>query len=267
MHREKSVGSFSLDILAENQNNEKVIIENQLEKTDHTHLGQLLTYLIGLDASIAIWITKDPKPEHTKVIDWLNENTERSFYLVRIEAVRIGDSKPAPLFTIISQPNETTKEVGQEKKELAEKDHLRIEYWRSLLEKSNKKNSLFSAISPGHYHWIGAGAGKSGVTFNYVVTNDYVSAELYIDHDKDNGHKNKLIFDQLYKQKDEIEKDLGLKLEWERLDEKRASRIAYYIEGAGLRNRDEWPALQDKITEAMSKIEKVLSPYLKGIKI
>jgi len=100
IEREKSVGTFAADILAEDRDGNKVIIECQLEKTDHDHLGKILTYLTNLEAKTAIWICSDPRPEHIKAVTWLNEVTpaDVSFYLVKIEAVRIGESPPAPLF-------------------------------------------------------------------------------------------------------------------------------------------------------------------------
>src|SRR3989344_9506428 len=98
VEREKSVGDFSLDIVAEDSDSNLVIIENQLEKTDHGHLGQVVTYLSNLGAKMAIWITSNPREEHIKAINWLNESTPdyTSFYIVKVEAVRIGDSAPAP---------------------------------------------------------------------------------------------------------------------------------------------------------------------------
>ena len=100
--KEKGVGSFSADILAENESGQRVLIENQLEKTNHEHLGKILTYVSNLDAKIAIWLSSSPRPEHERAIEWLNESgVGVDFYLVMIEAYRIGKSEPAPKFTII----------------------------------------------------------------------------------------------------------------------------------------------------------------------
>src|SRR3989338_196472 len=128
--REKAVGDFSLDLVAEDSDGQIVIIENQLEKTNHDHLGKLLTYLSNLDAKTAIWVTSMPREEHIKAINWLNECTPEdvSFYLVKIEAVKIGGSEPAPMFTIVAEPTEIAKSVGKEKKEYAERHHLRKEF-------------------------------------------------------------------------------------------------------------------------------------------
>jgi len=137
VEKEKNVGSFSADILAESGEGTPILIENQLEKTDHNHLGQLLTYVSNLEAKKAIWISKEPRSEHEKAIEWLNELTsDVDFYLVKIEAFRIGDSAPAPKFTIIAGPTESGKVVGSEKKELAERHKKRLKFWEGLLEKS-----------------------------------------------------------------------------------------------------------------------------------
>jgi len=99
--REQAAGSFSIDIVAEDEAGNPVIIENQLEKSDHDHLGKVMTYLVAMGAKIAIWIVADPRPEHIAAIAWLNESSAANFYLLKIEAIQINDSPPAPLLTVI----------------------------------------------------------------------------------------------------------------------------------------------------------------------
>jgi len=108
--REISAGAFSADIRAEDPQGNFVIIENQLEKTNHDHLGKLITYMSNLEAKTAIWITSEPRPEHETAVHWLNETlpADTSFYLIKIEAYKIGDSDPAPLFTIVAGPSAET---------------------------------------------------------------------------------------------------------------------------------------------------------------
>lgn len=266
--KEKSVGSFSADITAEDGSGRLVLIENQLEKTDHIHLGQILTYISNLEAKIAIWISSDPRPEHMTTIEWLNETGSGVlFYLVKVEAYRIGNSEPAAKFTIVTGPSEKTKIVGDEKKEMAERDKLRYDFWKSLLERSKEKTSLHANISPGIANWIGAGSGVRGLGFNYAVTFKFGQAELYIDRGKDSDDENKRIFDELNSQKAEIEKDFGEKLRWERLDDRRASRISKRIETAGLGDREKWPKVQDEMIDAMIRLEKALKKHIKALKI
>lgn len=265
---EKRIGDFSLDIVAEDGNGGVVIIENQLEKTDHDHLGKVITYLTNLDAKTAVWISSDPREEHLKAINWLNEATPEdvSFYLVKVEAVKIGGSPAAPLFSIIAQPTEITKDIGREKKEYAERHHLRKEFWTQLLERAHKVTHLHSGVSPAIYSWIGTGAGKSGIGFNYTVTNASSSAEVYLDRGKEYPTLNKERYDQLYKHKDEIEKTFGGKLSWERLDKKRASRIAYRMEGGGLKTKEHWPEIQEKMIDAMIRLEAAMKPHIRQLR-
>ncbi len=266
--REVDAGDFAVDLVCEDSDGRPVIIENQLEKTNHDHLGKLLTYLVNRDASTAIWIATEPRPEHQKVVDWLNESTpaDIAFYLVKVEAVRVGDSPLAPLFTVVSRPDEKAKEMGEKKKEWAERHYKRLDFWKSLLAKALGKTRLFSAISPSRYHWIGAGAGKSGVTFNFAILNKKAQVELYIDHDRETGKGNKAIFDSLHAEQAAIEKDFGEPLSWERLDDgTRACRIAKYFNDGGLAKPDTWPGLQDEMINAMIRLERALKKRLERV--
>src|SRR5690606_8066214 len=115
-------------LVAEDEDGNPVIIENQLGKSDHDHLGKLITYVTAFDAKTGIWIVADPRPEHVNAISWLNQSTSATFYLVKVEAVRVQApgsdqvSPPAPLLTLIVGPDETSKEIGEKKKELADRD-------------------------------------------------------------------------------------------------------------------------------------------------
>ena len=107
---------FSIDILTENEDGDGVLIENQLEQTDHKHLGQLITYLVNNDERMAVWISSDPRQEHINAINWLNEVAEQDFYLLKVEAYKIGDSHPAPFFSVICRPSTEAKEIGKHRK-------------------------------------------------------------------------------------------------------------------------------------------------------
>lgn len=268
--REEKVGPFKVDLYGEDGFGNKVIIENQLEKTNHDHLGKIITYLTNLGANVAIWITSKSTVEHIKAIEWLNEVTpdDISFYLIKLEAIRI-ESQPlvAPLFTIIKGPSRESKQIGAEKKEYAERHLLRKEFWTQLLDLAKGKTKLYASISPGIHPWISTGAGKSGAAYNLVVTNKFVGCEIYLDRGKEfeDPNINKIRFDQLFKHKDEIEKSFGRELNWERLDGKRACRISVRFEGAGLKDKDEWNRLQKQMIETIIDIERVFKPYIKRL--
>lgn len=266
--REQAAGSFSIDLVAEDQGGGTVIIENQLEKSNHDHLGKLITYLTAMSAKAAIWIVSDPRPEHVAAVAWLNESGSAAFYMVKVEAVRIGDSPPAPLFTVIVGPSEESKNVGQAKKEIAERYGIRKRWWTQLVEQSTKITKLHAHITPGEYSWIGTSSGIRDLNFNYGVTQDECAAELYIDRGKDADDENKAIFDQLFAHKDEIDKAFGEPLSWEQLEGKRACRIRHTQSGGGYRSpEDLWPALQDAVIRDMDRLEKALRPHLKQLKL
>ncbi|KAB2881548.1 DUF4268 domain-containing protein [bacterium] len=264
--KEQSTGNFSVDLVAEDEDGDLVVIENQLEKSNHDHLGKVITYLASVNAARAIWIVAEPRQEHIKAISWLNESTGAEFYLFKIEGIKIEKSPPAPLFTLIVGPSEEAREVGETKKEYDKRHHLRKEFWAVLLDRAKTKTNLHANISPGMYSWIGTGAGISGVTLNYGVGQHETKIELYIDKDKDSGVDNKLIFDQLYKNKTEIEQIFGDQLSWERLDAKRASRIARYFASGGYKDHEKWQLIADEMIGAMIKFEKAISPHIAKIK-
>ena len=160
MEREQPAGDFSVDLVAQDQDGNVVVIENQLEKSNHDHLGKVLTYLVGLQARRAVWIVADPRPEHVAVVAWLNESSSADFYLLKLEAIRIGDSEPAPLLTQIVAPSEATREVGRTKQEMAERERLRYRFFEGLLQHAKAKTQLHANISPGKANWAGTGAGS-----------------------------------------------------------------------------------------------------------
>ena len=259
---EAATGDFAVDILAEDSDGNLVVIENQLERTDHEHLGKLLTYMSNQDAKAAIWVTSQPRPEHERAVHWLNETlpADTAFYLIQVEAVRIDSSPPAPLFTVIAGPSPESRQIGAQRKELAERYVLRLEFWSKLLEKAKKRTPLHAHRSPSKDNWISTGAGRSGLTWAYVILMDHARVEFYID--TEDTDRNKAIFDFLAQHKDEVEQTFGAPLDWQRLEGKRASRICYHIRDyGGLRDRDNWDRIQDAMIDAMIRLEKALKPY------
>jgi len=266
--REKRAGDFKADIIAEDETGQKVLIENQLSLTNHEHLGKIITYLANLDVKIAIWISSNPRSEHEKVIDWLNEfGPGISFYLVKVETYKLKNILTV-IFNVISEPTEEAKIIGEEKKEYAQTDILRKDFWTKLLDKARDKTKLHANVSPNIWNWVGAGAGRAGITYQYVISNKYGGCEIYFDRGKEyaDPNINKIRFDKLYRYKDKIERILGEKLSWERLNNARASRIAIYFEDGGLRNKEKWDNLQDKMINAMVRIENVFKEYIQHLK-
>lgn len=264
---EASAGDFSVDLLGEDSNG-LVVIENQLERTDHSHLGQLITYLAMIGAKTAIWITAEPREEHAEALEWLNASTpaDTSFYLIRVSAIRIEDSPAAPQFSIEVSPGEIIKETGETRRVLAERHYLRKQFWTELLHIAEEKTDLFSNISARFDHWIGIGGGKAGLTFNFTIFKDHGGCELYMDKGKGFEDLNKMRFDELFSHKKEIETIFGGQLEWQRLDNRRACRVKVPdIFDGGLPQKDSWPILQSKMIDAMIRFHNSLQPYIEKL--
>jgi hypothetical protein len=255
---EEKVGPYRVDLFGESGDGRKLIIENQLEKTDHTHLGQLITYLVNLDVKIGIWISTNPTDEHQAVIEWLNEITpdDLSFYLIKIEGIKIkGQESVAPLFTVIEGPTEERKKIGAEKKEFARSHTVRRKFWAQFLDKINKQSPLCQNISPSNDNWIGIGLGKSGIGLNLVISRTYARVEIYIN--RGSAEENKAWFDKLAASKDEIEKALGTPLIWERMDNKVTSRIKYQRDGLNVFNEEEWPQMISFLIDGIMRMHKI----------
>ena len=265
VEREKKTESiFSVDLVAEGQDGSSIIIENQLGKSDHDHLGKLITYLTAMQASIAVWIVADPRPEHVAALNWLNESSSADFYLLKIEAIRIENSLSAPLLTVIVGPSEEGKSIGRSKREMSERHHTRHRWWSKFVRHPNATHH--SHISPGSDSWIGIGAGTSGIAFNYVITKKASRAELYIDLGSGMDHKNLQILDQLHANKAQIEEAFGGQLGWERLEGKRACRVRADVHGGYGDPEEDWAATHDRMTDAMNRLMGALRPHLYALK-
>jgi len=264
---EGNVGPYFVDIYGEDNLGNKIIIENQLEKSDHTHLGQILTYLVNLDANVAIWITTNPSEEHQQVVEWLNEITpdNMSFYLVQIKGIKIeGSDLVAPLFTVVEGPTQERKRIGAEKKEFAQRHTIRKQFWSQFIDEINKVSPLCQNISPSTDAWIGIALGTAGVSLNLVVTKSYARAEIFIN--KGDIQKNKQVFDFFFKDKDKIEKDFGSPLVWERMDDRVTSRIKYQLDGVNLYNEEDWKKMNEFMIDGALRLHKVFKERVQRLR-
>mgnify|MGYP003700750567 CR=1 FL=1 len=248
--RESRAGSFAADLVAEDKHGRKVIIENQLARSDHSHLGQILTYLVALDASAAVWIVSDPRPEHVAAIAWLNDSSSADFYLVKVEAVRIASSPPAPLLTLIVGPSEESASISEINREFKDTMDIRERWWKQLLARPDA--GIHKHLNTTAYHWIGVTSGMSGVSYNYVIRQNDSTVELYIE--------------ELYAKRDTIEETFGEELTWQPLEGKRACRIKCEIDGGYRSPDDEWEDIQTKQVNAMNRLVTALSPHIDAIR-
>lgn len=259
---EKFVGSYRCDILCQDElTGKNVLIENQLESTNHDHLGKLITYASGLDASVVIWIVKEAKAEYSSAIEWLNKHTDDdlSFFLIEIHAYTIGDSQPAPQFKIIEQPNDFSKQVKNITKgggKLNESQTCRLEFWNmfnDILESRGRPFNKHKASTDSWYS-IAVGTSSSKLLIDLVNREHIIRIGLWTN--------SKDIFDNLYLSKDKIETELGLELDWDRLDNKKSAVICCNIDGLDFKNQENYPELINKAIDMAIAFKKVFSKYL-----
>ena len=258
---ESSVGDFNVDIYAtETGTSRKIIIENQLEDTNHDHLGKLITYASGKSADVIIWVVKHAREEHKAAIEWLNNHTDEniSFFLCEIKLYRIGDSEPAVKFDVIEKPNDWTKEV--KKNELAnETQQQRYEYWLAFQDYAFQNSEFaknFNRRKPSMDHWLNYSVGSSACHFAVLQIRKQkeLGVEWYIDDDKE-------LFHELYKNKDNIESMAGLSFDWRELPQRKASRIII-LKKVDFDDRNQWNKQFDWVVDVMIKMKKAFKKYL-----
>jgi len=259
---EKFVGNYRCDILCKDEITGKmVLIENQLEPTNHDHLGKIITYASGLDAAVVVWIVASARDEHASAIEWLNKHTddEISFFLMEVHAYKIGDSDPAPQFKIIEQPNDFVKIVKAVSKnsDMNESQKNRLEFWTKFNEVIDSKGKPFNKRKATTDHWynVAIGSSDASISIDLVNKEHKIRASLWINDNKD-------IFDALFQRKDEIETALGFGLEWNRLDNKKASYICTYIKGLDFKKKDNYPMLMEQIVDLVLKMRNVFPKFM-----
>ena len=259
---EKSVGNYRCDNLCKDEITGKVVlIENQLEPTNHDHLGKIITYASGLDAAVVVWIVSSARDEHSSAIEWLNKHTddEISFFLLEVHAYKIGDSDPAPQFNIIEQPNDFAKTVKTISKntDLNERQKARLEFWTRFNEAVEAKGKPFNKRKATIDHWynVAIGSSEANISIDLVNKEHKIRVSLWI-------YDNKDIFDALYQRKNDIEEALGFKLDWNRMDNKKASTICTYIKGLDFKKQDNYPHLMEQIIDLVLKMKNVFPNFM-----
>lgn len=259
---EANVGRFNVDILAEEENTgRKIVIENQLETTDHKHLGQIITYASGYDAEIIIWIVKDVNDEHKKAIDWLNEHTDENvnFFIIKMELWQIGGSSAAPKFQVISRPNDWAKTVKEStnKFSLSDINMIQIDFWNKFKEYALSKGTKLKLRKERPQHWydISLGSANAHISLTINSRDDLMGCEIYISDSKE-------LFYWLKNKEEEIEKELGFSLEWMALEDKKASRIKV-VRSADIDKIENWEQYFNWLKETAEKFHNVFGKYIK----
>lgn len=270
---EKDVGPFSADILCKDTSTgDWVVIENQLEKTDHTHLGQLLTYAAGLKATTVVWVAGKFTDQHRAVLDWLNDVTDDrvNFFALEVELWQIEDSPIAPRFNVVSKPNEWSRDIvaGASGRggELTDAKKLQLEFWTAFREYVLEKGASIKPTKPLPQNWMTIGIGRSDFWLDAIAsmydseTGSYdrqeIRAQLVI-----GGNNSKTYFAALKQRAKEIEAEFGEPLIWHNPDDARTCRI-YVRKAVSLFDKGDWPDHHAWLLKNLEKLKAVFGPRI-----
>lgn len=260
--KETYVGSYRCDLFAKDETTGiKVIVENQLEMSNHDHLGKIITYASGLDAKVVVWIVKEAREEHRSAIEWLNNNTNSNvnFFLIEIHAYKIGNSDNAPMFQVIEQPNDFIKnnKSTNSSDTMNKSQSQRVEFWNQFNNVLVERGKPFNVRKATTDHWYNVAIGTSDAHIDITLVNkdSVIGVELYITDNKE-------LFDKLYQKKDEIETDLGLELDWRRLNNSKASRIVTFIKGLNFDDHSNYNDLMNKTIDLAVLMRDTFKKYI-----
>ena len=260
--REERVGSYECDIVAkDDETGFNIIIENQLENSNHDHLGKLITYASGLNANVIVWIVKKARDEHRSAIEWLNNNTGNNinFFLIEVHAYRIGDSDPAPVFQVIDEPNGFIQNMnhtsGSSSNNKSQSE--RLIFWNQFNDLLAEKNYPINKRKATNRAWydVSIGSSKTHITMELINKDGYIRLGLYMQDDKD-------WFDKLYSNKEQIEQELCFELEWQRECKSTVSRIFYNLYGLNFDNKDNYDILMNQMIAIVVKMREVFRKYM-----
>lgn len=268
--QEKDVGPFRADILCKNTEDDSlVLIENQIERTDHKHLGQLLTYAAGLQSVTIVWVAAKFTEEHRAALDWLNEITDKKFrfFGLEVELWRIGNSPAAPKFNVISKPNNWSKSVSDAAKEIenqttSETKKLQYRYWQKLTEFLEENKSKLRPQDSRPKHWQIFTIGRSSFHLAALLNTreNKIGVELVIT-DKDEA---KSFYHLLAKDKSAIEAEMGCALEWKENQEKTQSKIALFKNGDPTEESN-WPSQHEWMKNTVEKFDAVFRQRVRNL--
>jgi hypothetical protein len=266
--KEKSVGNYNLDILAkeiEQEGNREIVIENQLQSSDHNHLGKAISYVAGEDADVLVWIAPKFSDEHLDAIQWLNRNSQREidFFAIKVEVYTIGDSPPAVNLSAMEKPSEWQEKAQKSREELTELDELKQEFWSQLKERISERDTPFSERKANAQHWYPQSVGKTGLQMNFVIDSrkEKMFCEFLIQDDAE-------AYREIRSQKEEIEEKLGEDLLWQSPEETEADkdrgRMRIPID-ADIYNTDEWEEYQKQLLGEGEQMYRVLQPKIQSL--
>jgi hypothetical protein len=269
--QEHPVGDFAVDIMARDLGRNKcVIIENQLEETDHTHLGQLITYAAGLEASVVIWVSRSVREEHRQALDWLNrgDGASTEFFGVVVELLQIDSSKPAVNLRVVASPNNWSRKTirATSVTEATGKYVLYQQFFQGMLDDLRENHKFTNARAGQPQNWYTFSTGTRGFVYGAsFAAGGRFRAEVYID--VGDGSKNAAAFEALKADRSAIEAAFGEPLEWEPLESKRACRIAVYREGSIEDSSSSLEEYHKWAVDHLLQFKKVFGPRLPALAV
>ena len=261
------VGPYFADILAKDARDEYVVIEVQFNKSDHDHLGKLITYGATLGAKTVIWISETFTDEHRKSIAWLNENTNEdlALFAVKPKVIQIDFSKPAVEFEVEEQPNEVVKAASIQKAsgDISESRKVQLEFWQLFEASLLEKKVVLSAETPAPKYWFNVPLGRSNIHLSNILNTDAgrVGLRVYL-HNKVADRA----LEQLIRDKDAIEKEIGSPLQWNPNPEN-ADKTIVLSQPINLDDRSDWRTKIEWLTDMNARFRKAFMPRVKGLKL
>ena len=267
--QEESVGPFKADILClDTANDTFVLIENQLERTDHNHLGQLMTYAAGLDAVSIVWIARNFTEEHRAALDWLNNKTDESvnFFGIEVELFKIGDSEAAPNFKLVSKPNDWSKSVRQTAAsgKITETKLLQQEYWMALKGYLESNGSALKSHKPSPQHWTNFAIGKSHFHISATVNTreNFIGVSLNL-----TGPEAKIQFHELIEAYEEDSYNaISTELEWREMEGSKQSQIEIKLYEQDILDRSNWAGQHEWFQGQLEAFTKFFKPKIRALK-
>jgi Domain of unknown function (DUF4268) len=264
---EVAVGPYFADILArETGTGDSVVIENQYKKTNHDHLGKLITYAAVLEASAVVWIASEFTEQHRRAVDWLNENGsgDVSFFGVRVEVWQIDDSRPAVRFNVVARPEpaaiaaRAAVSVG----ELSDARKLQFDWWTAFRQALLESKVASSVRAPSGQYWYIVPLGRRGIHLSNIanISDNRIGVRVYLTHRLGGD----AALAQLLQQKQEIEKEIGQRLQWNPNPENRDKIIVIYRE-ADLSRKDKWPEYLEWMVDMTRRFRAAFSPRIRHI--
>lgn len=260
---EVNIGSFRADIVCTDERNSIVLIENQLQTTNHSHLGQALTYAAGLEAVTIVWIASRFTEEHRAAVDWLNSisHDQFNFFALEIELLRIGESDPAPRFNVIAKPNNWSRMITDHSKARTELQQLTFDYWASFGQYITAANSAFNPPKPSENLYAVFGIGKTGFNTSVSVSmrDKFIGVDLVLTANNANE-----LFDTLISQKDTIQNELAFEMDWQPKPEAKQCSIQVRL-SIDSTDSNNWPEMHRWNLDHLTSVDRVFRPRIASL--